>query len=86
MPVRFGPANPNPRETMEPYELEKIAKLAPSHDELKRLMFLHEGYEKSLSRLESVRHPSEAERREISRIKRLKLRGKDRIRVILADH
>lgn len=68
---------------MEPYEIDKIARLSPNNDELRRLVYLHESYEKELTRLESVRYPSEAERREINRIKRLKLRGKDRIRVIL---
>jgi uncharacterized protein YdcH (DUF465 family) len=34
-------------------------------------------------RLESVRYPTEDERREIQRIKRLKLRGKDRLQAIL---
>jgi uncharacterized protein YdcH (DUF465 family) len=34
----------------------------------------------------AVRHPSESETREIARVKRLKLRGKDRIQQILAAH
>lgn len=71
---------------METYELELIRQLAPNHDELRRLVYLHGGYEEELTRLESVRFPSEAERREISRVKRLKLRGKDRIRSILQSH
>jgi hypothetical protein len=36
--------------------------------------------------MERVRHPSEGERREIARLKRLKLRGKQRITGILDAH
>jgi uncharacterized protein YdcH (DUF465 family) len=42
----------------------------------------HQKYEGALSRL-IVRYPSESEQREIARVKRLKLRGKDRIQQIL---
>lgn len=71
---------------METQELDLIARLTPTHDELRHLMHQHQGYEQQLTRLESVHYPSEAERREINRIKRLKLRGKDKIRAILSQH
>lgn len=71
---------------MEPSDLDLIARLTPNHDELRHLVTVHHGFEKTLTRLESVRFPSEAERREITKVKRLKLRGKDRIQRILAEH
>ncbi len=71
---------------MEAAEIELIHRLTGSHDELRHLYGKHQDYERELGRLERIRYPSEAERREINRIKRLKLRGKDRIQVILAQH
>lgn len=69
---------------MEATELDLIHRLSQNHDELRHLFARHQGFEKELSRLESVRHPSESERREIAKLKRQKLAGKDRIRRILA--
>ncbi len=71
---------------MEPSELDLIARLTPKHDELRHLVSVHHTYERTLIRLEAVRFPSEAERREITKVKRMKLRGKDRIQRILAGH
>lgn len=71
---------------MEPQELELIQTLTPGHDELRHLWNQHLDYERDLSRLTGLRYPSEAERREIGKIKRLKLRGKDRIKQILEGH
>jgi hypothetical protein len=71
---------------MEATELDLITRLSTSHDELRHLVGKHQDYERDLGRLERIRFPSEAERREISKIKRLKLRGKDRIQSILAQH
>ena len=71
---------------MEATELELINRIADGHDELRHLVGKHQDYERDLARLERIRYPSEAERREINRIKRLKLRGKDRIQSILASH
>jgi uncharacterized protein YdcH (DUF465 family) len=71
---------------MEAAEIELIGRLSDSHDELRHLYGKHQELERELGRLERIRHPSEAERRDINRIKRLKLRGKDRIQGILADH
>lgn len=68
---------------MEAGEIEIINRLTPQNPELKYLVSRHQSFEKELSRLEKVRYPSEAERREISRLKRLKLRGKDRIQEII---
>ncbi|MDO9280600.1 MAG: YdcH family protein [Pseudomonadota bacterium] len=71
---------------MEATELEAINRLTASHDELRHLFGKHQDFERELGRLERIRYPSEAERREINRVKRLKLRGKDRIQSIIATH
>lgn len=70
---------------MEKSELELIARLSTTHDELRHLYNKHQGFEKELTRLESIRNPSDREREEISRIKRQKLAGKDKIRKILSE-
>ena len=71
---------------MEATERDLIGRLSVSHVELRHLVAKHEDYERELGRLERIRFPSEGERREISRVKRLKLRGKDRIHGILSQH
>ena len=71
---------------MEREEVERIHQLAASHDELRHLWTRHQDFEKHLDRLGSVRYPSEAERREMGRIKRMKLRGKERMHAILDAH
>jgi uncharacterized protein YdcH (DUF465 family) len=71
---------------MEASELELIARLAPNHDELRHLVSQHHGFESTLSQLAAVRNPSETERREIAKVKRMKLKGKDRISQILRQH
>lgn len=71
---------------MEAGELELINRLTPSNAELRYLVQRHQGFEKELTRLERIRFPSEAERREIKLLKRMKLRGKDRMKEILAKH
>lgn len=70
---------------MESAEIELIHHLSAKNDELRHLYAQHQKYEGELSRL-VVRYPSESELREIARVKRLKLRGKDRIQQILASH
>lgn len=67
---------------MESSEIELIHHLSAKNDELRHLYIQHQKYEGALSRL-IVRYPSESEQREIARVKRLKLRGKDRIQQIL---
>lgn len=67
---------------MESSEIELIHHLSAKNDELRHLYMQHQKYEGALSRL-VVRYPSESEQREIARVKRLKLRGKDRIQQIL---
>ena len=69
---------------MEQSELELIERLSPSNDELRHLFHKHRTFEKELARLTGVQHPSESERREIARLKKQKLHGKDRIRRILS--
>ena len=70
---------------MESAELDLIHRLSTKNDELRHLYAQHQKYEGQLTQL-AVRHPSESELREIARVKRLKLRGKDRIQQILATH
>ncbi len=71
---------------MESHELTVLEALAPQNDELRHLWGRHQGYERDLNRLDGLRYPSEAERREIGRLKRVKLRGKERIQAILDAH
>lgn len=69
---------------MEVSERDRLTELSASNPEVRYLLARHEGLERDLARLETVRYPTEDERREIQRIKRLKLRGKDRLQAILA--
>lgn len=71
---------------MEIEEVELIKRLSAGNAELRHLWGQHSGYEATLAEMERVRHPSEGERREIARLKRLKLRGKQRITGILDAH
>lgn len=71
---------------MEAQELNLITQLSSSNSELRHLVMRHAGMEEDLARLERIRFPSEAERREIQKLKRLKLRGKDRMQEILSAH
>lgn len=71
---------------MEATDLELIERLAPNHPELRHLWLQHGKYESQLQDLEGVHYPSEQERREITRVKRLKLRGKEQISRILDHH
>jgi uncharacterized protein YdcH (DUF465 family) len=69
---------------VEAGERERLTALSSSNAEVRYLLARHEGLERDLTRLEAVRYPTEDERRDIQRIKRLKLRGKDRLQSILA--
>jgi len=71
---------------MESDELDLVQRLAAGNDELRHLWGRHQGYERDLGRLDGLRYPSEAERREIGRLKRMKLRGKERIQAIIDAH
>ena len=71
---------------MEAQEVNLISRLSTSNSELRHLVQRHQGFEENLERLERIRFPSEAERREIQKLKRLKLRGKDRMQEILSAH
>lgn len=68
---------------MESADLELIHRLSPKNDELRHLYAQHQKYEAQLSEMVG-HHRSESELREIARVKRLKLRGKDRMQQILA--
>jgi uncharacterized protein YdcH (DUF465 family) len=71
---------------MEPHEQEILQRVAEENPELRHLWSQHSRYESQLADLERVRYPSEAERREIGRLKRLKLRGKEQMSRILEGH
>ncbi len=63
-----------------------IERLVPTNEELEALVKAHEAFEGQLDEMSSRRYVTDAERLEIARIKKQKLRGKDRILQILADH
>ncbi|MBM4392364.1 MAG: DUF465 domain-containing protein [Deltaproteobacteria bacterium] len=71
---------------MERHEVELIQSLASQHDELRYLWSRHKTMEKDLARLDSIRNPSPLERKEISELKRNKLKGKERMQAILDAH
>lgn len=71
---------------MERSDLEIIDRLTPAHPELRHLWARHQQFERDLERLGSIRNPSDTERREMSRIKRVKLQEKERIAKILMEH
>jgi uncharacterized protein YdcH (DUF465 family) len=60
--------------------------LAPEHDELNALVRNHLAFENKLDEMSSRRYLSDAERHEMAQVKKQKLRGKDRILQILAEH
>lgn len=71
---------------MERKDLELIEKLITVDDELKKLMEDHDRYEKMLEQYNERVHLTEQEEIEQKRIKKLKLKGRDRIEEILAEH
>ncbi len=71
---------------MESHEVELLQSLAAEHDELRYLWSRHQTMEKDLARLDSIRNPSPTERKEITDLKRNKLKGKERMQAILDAH
>jgi uncharacterized protein YdcH (DUF465 family) len=63
-----------------------IEQLSATHQELNKLVQAHRAFEDQLDEMGSRRYLSEQERQEMARIKKQKLRGKDRILQILAEH
>jgi uncharacterized protein YdcH (DUF465 family) len=63
-----------------------IEQLTPTHAELASLVQAHRAFEEQLDEMGSRRYLSDTERLEMARIKKQKLRGKDRILRILAEH
>ena len=62
-----------------------IEQLAPTNEELTTLVQAHRVFEDQLDEMSRRRYLTGAERLEMARIKKQKLRGKDRILGILAD-
>ena len=71
---------------MNQAERALIDELVPRHDELRELVDRHRAYEDQLEEMSKRRFLSEIECMEMARIKKKKLRGKDRIHRILAEH
>jgi len=63
-----------------------IEALIPQVPELAQLVAEHEAFEAQLDELGRRRYLSDAERLTVARLKKEKLRGKDRIHQILAEH
>ncbi len=63
-----------------------IEQLVSTHQELSTLVTAHQAFEGQLDDLKSRRYLSDAERLDMARIKKQKLRGKDRILRLLAEH
>ncbi len=63
-----------------------IEELSPKHGELDRLVAAHQAFEAKLDEMGQRRYLTDAERLELARLKKQKLRGKDRILRILAEH
>lgn len=62
---------------------ELIEMLVEEDEELGELVRQHRKYEAALDKLNQRRYLSDAEQQEVARIKKRKLRGKDRIHRIL---
>lgn len=71
---------------MDTADLELIEELAPRNEELRLLVQAHRAFEEQLDELGRRRYLSVTEQQEVARIKKEKLRGKDRILQILAEH
>ncbi len=63
-----------------------IDQLVPANQELGRLMDAHRAFEARLDELAQRRYLTDSEQLEVARLKKQKLRGKDRILSILAEH
>ncbi len=71
---------------METWEIEKIKMLIHHDEELKVLWEAHQEYEKKIEVLQSKRYLTPEEEVELKRLKREKLKGKDRIYEILRKY
>lgn len=71
---------------MEQYELDLIARLVQTDEELSELWKNHQEYEKQLARFEGKPYLSPSEDAELKQIKKMKLAGKTRIQAILDKH
>ena len=71
---------------METSDRVLITQLTPLNDELSKLMKQHKVFEVEIDGLKSRRWLSFPEQRRLRELKKMKLRGRDRIEAILADH
>lgn len=71
---------------MEQHELDLIARLVQSNEELDTLWKAHQEYEKQLARFEGKPYLTPAEDAELKHIKKVKLAGKTKIQAILDKH
>lgn len=71
---------------MESRDAVLVDNLVTDNVELRRLMTQHDAYERQITDLRSRRFLSPVEQRELNELKKMKLRGRDRIESILRDH
>ncbi|HDQ41947.1 MAG TPA: DUF465 domain-containing protein [Desulfonatronum sp.] len=68
---------------MEQHELDLIARLVQTDEELSELWKAHQEYEKQLTRFDGKPYLSPSEDAELKQIKKMKLAGKTKIQAIL---
>ena len=71
---------------MDPYDIELIERLFPSHEELRRLWEEHRSLEQELGDLDAQRFLTPEEARRRKHLQKAKLVGRDRIESILDQH
>ncbi len=65
---------------------QRTAELMDSSEEFRKLRRQHAEYERRLNELNARRFPSQEEQVEEARLKKLKLRTKDQMAAMLANH
>ncbi|MCS7026538.1 MAG: DUF465 domain-containing protein [Bryobacteraceae bacterium] len=71
---------------MEITQEELKARLMQTNEEFRRLALKHDEYKRRVMELEAIPHPSEEERQEEIRLKKLKLHIKDQMAEIMARY
>ncbi len=69
-----------------PTQARVAAELMESDEEFRRLKRQHAGYERRLNELGQRKYPSQEEQTEEARLKKLKLRLKDQMSSMVAEH
>ena len=71
---------------MEQQDIEIINRLVNENEEMARLWTEHRELEAKLSNMENKMYLTAEEQVEVTRLKKVKLAGRDRIEAILAEH